>query len=330
MKKEEIISLGLAIVAVILMPIGLSFDYGVWRTSFVILSVVSLLVSMGAFKQGDPNRMERILRIVFFSAFALVILFSLVYTGFTDGHDGWAYLLFVALLLGGSGFFAYFYIWGKGWLNMRASWLDVDSPPASKEGRGKAKTFTILPIDHRTSCVYSPSSKQLQITHKLFTDPLKHEEELQERVFKFGELFDETGLSIDWEINGEDSLFSFDLIMSIPKRLATKKNMVRIKELLETMSADDPHLFIRLDIDNEVWFIEVFRNIVRRSKVYILSENEAEIETGEESEEEVHAKHHAQELFEIMLSGDNLDDVKEIYLIPQEDFEKIFNDDDDE
>lgn len=116
MKKEEKISLSLVFGFVVSFTIALLLDNAGWRKAFVILAVIQLLLAMGPYKAEDQklNRVEKLVIIIFFSAFAGLITFTPLYLGITDFHNGgWIYLVFFAVICTAIGYFAYFCFQGK-------------------------------------------------------------------------------------------------------------------------------------------------------------------------------------------------------------------------
>lgn len=326
MKKEETISLSLALGFVVSITIALLLDYGGLRNAMVILSVILLLLSMGPFKvKGqNHNRMEKLVIRVFFSAFAGMIAFTCLYLGITEFHnDGWIPLTFFSVIGAAVGYFVYFCFQGKGWFNRRTNWMGVISPPSTREGKGEMKAFKIISLDKNTTCVYYPRLKRIHIIRRLYTDPMRHKDEFQERVNKLDGLIKQTGLMLDLKANAEVSPFFFDIEFVISKRLATEENIKLIKGLMDTMSADDHPLYLRVHIDNEIWFLHMFRNKMAKAKVYLF--DDSDFESSQDSDEKVVAKHRPAEILDIILSGNNLDDIRELFEISQEEFQEVFS-----
>ena len=132
MKKEETISLSFVLGFVLSVTIALLLDNGGGRNAFVILAVILLLLAMGPFKaEGQkPNRVEKLVIIIFFSAFAGLIAFTFLYLGITDFHKGgWTYLVLFSVMVTAASYFAY-----------------VCSPP-TREGKGEMKAFKIVSLE---------------------------------------------------------------------------------------------------------------------------------------------------------------------------------------
>lgn len=141
-KKEETISLSLALGSIVSITIALLLDYGGWRKALVILAVILLILSMGPFKaEGQRrNRVEKFVIILFFSAFAGVNAFTLLYLGIKNFHqEGWIYLVLFSLVSTAVGYYAYFSIRGEGWLNTSTNWMGIVAPPSVRAGKGKNK-----------------------------------------------------------------------------------------------------------------------------------------------------------------------------------------------
>lgn len=325
MKKEEIISLSFALGFVVSITIALLLDYGVWRKALVILAVILLILSMGPFKvEGQKhNRVEKFVIIFVFSALAGMIAFSLLYTGITDfNSDGWIFLTFFVVFGTAVGYFAYYCLRGKGWLNFRINWLGVLATPPTREGKGKTKAFKVVSFDKNTTCVYYPRLKLLHIIRRLYTDPMRQKEELQERLNKLEGLMKLNKLVLDLKTNAEASPLFFDLEFVIPKRLATEENIKQIKGLMEAMSADDEPLYLRVHIDNEIWYLHIFQNKMVKAMVYLIDDNDSE--DDQDSDEEAVAKHRPDEILDKLFTGNNFDDIREMFEISQEEFEKLF------
>lgn len=325
MKKEEIISLSMALGFVVSITVALLLDYGVWRKALVILAGILLILSMGPFKaEGQKhNRVEKFVIIFVFSALAGMIAFSLLYTGITDFHsDGWIFLTFFVVFGTAVGYFAYYCLRGKGWLNFRINWLGVLATPPTREGKGKTKAFKVVSFDKNTTCVYYPRLKLLHIIRRLYTDPMRQKEELQERLNKLEGLMKLNKLVLDLKTNAEASPLFFDLEFVIPQRLATEENIKQIKGLMEAMSADDKPLYLRVHIDNEIWYLHIFQNKMVKAMVYLIDDNDSE--DDQDSDEEAVAKHRPDEILDKLFTGNNFDDIREMFEISQEEFEKLF------
>lgn len=326
MKKEETISLSLALGFVVSITVALLLDYGGWRKALLILAVILLLSSMGPFKaEGQKlNRVEKFMVIAFFSAFAGMIAFTFLYLGITDFHQGgWAYLVLFSVMYTAVGYIVYSCLRGKGWLNTRKNWMGVLSPPPTREGKGKTKAFKVVSFDKNTTCVYYPRLKRLHIIRRLYTDPMRHKEEFQERLDKLDGLMKQTGLMLDLKSNAEASPLFFDLEFVISKRLASEENIKQIKWLLDAMSADDQPLYLSVRIDNEIWLLHLLQNKVVKAIVYLVDDNGSE--EGQDSDEEVVAKHRPDELLDKIFTGNNFDDIREIIEFSQEEFEKLYS-----
>lgn len=325
MKKEETISLLLALGFVVFITIALLLDYGGWRKALVILAVILLILSMGPFKtEGQKhNRVEKFVIIFIFSALAGMIAFSLLYTGITDFHsDGWIFLTFFVVMGTAVGYFAYYCLRGKGWLNFRINWLGVLAPPPTREGKGETKAFKVVSFDKNTTCVYYPRLKQLHIIRRLYTDPMRHEEEFRERLNKLDGLMKQTKLKLDLKTNAEACPLFFDLEFVISKRLASEENIKLIKGFMDDMSADDKPIYLRVHIDNEIWLLHIFQNKMVKALVYLVDDIDSE--DDQDSDEVAVAKHRPDEILDKLLTGNNFDDIREMFEISQEEFEKLF------
>ncbi|MCR4847738.1 MAG: hypothetical protein K5920_02660 [Bacteroidales bacterium] len=325
MKKEETISLLLLLGFAASLTIGLLLDYGGWRKFLVILSFFLLLFSMGLYKGEDhkANRVEKLVMIVFFSVFGGMIAFSLLYSGITNLHEGgWLYFAFFVVLGTAAGCVAYYFLRGKGWLYTRKSWLEVAAPLATREGRGETKAFKVVSLDKDTTCVYYPRLKRLHVIRRLYTDPMRHKEEFQERINNLDGLIKQTELMLDLKANAQASPFFFDIEFIISKRLATEENIKLIKGLLDTLSADDKPIYLRVHIDNEIWFLHIFQNKMVKARVYRVDDIDSE--DDQDGDEVAVAKHRPDEILDKILTGNNFDDIREMFEISQEEFEKLF------
>lgn len=130
-------------------------------------------------------------------------------------------------------------------------------------------------------------------------------------------------LMLDLKVNANDSPFFFDIEFVIPKRLATEENIKLIKGLLDTMSADDQPLYLRVHIDNEIWCLHIFQNKMAKAKVFLY--DDSGFESNQDGDEEVVAKHSPDELLDMILTGNNFDDIREIFEVSQEEFETLFS-----
>ncbi len=326
MKKEETVSLLLALGSTVSITIALLLDYGGWRKALVILAGILLILAMGPFKaEGQKlNQVEKFVIIIFFSAFAGVNVFTLLYLGITELHEGgWLYLVLFSVIGTAVGYFVCFCFLGKGWLNSRTNWLGILSPPPKREGKGKTKAFKVVSLDKNTICAYYPRLKQLHIIRRLYTDPMRHKEEFQERLNKLDGLMKQNELLLDLKTNAEANPLFFDLEFVISKRLATEENIKLIKGLMDTMSADDQPLYLRVHIDNEIWLLHLLQNKVVKAKVYLFDNNK--LEDGQDSDEKVVTKHRPDELLDKILTGNNFDDIRELFEISQEEYEKLFS-----
>ena len=149
MKKSEWITLILAISSICLFFIALSMDYGGWRTFLGYLSFPVFIFSLGGWKNQEQrfNRVEKILIVLFFSALAVAILYSLLYCGITDSHDGWIYLTILALILVAGGWIAWYNLYGNGWLYQRLSWIGGSFLPIEKMGKGQLTIWRVESLD---------------------------------------------------------------------------------------------------------------------------------------------------------------------------------------
>lgn len=326
MKKEETLSLSFVLGFVLSVTIALLLDNGGWRNAFVILAVILLLLAMGPFKaEGQkPNRVEKLVIIIFFSAFAGLIAFTFLYLGITDFHQGgWPYLVLFSVMVTAASYFAYVCFRGKGWFNRRTNWMGVLSPPPTREGKGEMKAFKTISLDKNTTCVYYPRLKQLHIIRRLYTDPMRHKEEFQERLNKLDGLIKQTELMLDLKANAEANLFYFEIEFIILKRLATEENIELIKGLLDTMSADDHPLYLRVHIDNEIWFLHIFQNKLVEARVYLF--DDSDLEDDQDGDKEVYAKHRPDEILDMILTGNNFDAISDLFEVSQEEGEKLFS-----
>lgn len=152
MKKSEWISLIIAVSSICLFLISSQFDYGGWRTFFVVTSVVIFLASMGLpfGEENEFNRVQKIISILFFSSFAAFILFGLLYCGLTES-GGWFYLTFLALILIVAGGIIWCFFGGGGRNNTCVDELDGEvhntyMPDTSKQNNPTEEFLRGLPI----------------------------------------------------------------------------------------------------------------------------------------------------------------------------------------
>ena len=281
-----------------------------------MVSLFLFLASMGGFhgEEHESNRVERIIIILFFSALAAINIYALLYCGF---NDSWIYLAFLALILLGAGWFAWYCIYGNGWLNQRMNWLGGDFPPSEREGKGDLVIRRSTSIDKNTTCFYMPKQRLFKILRRLYTDPQRHDEECKERISLLRHQLVQTGILMDLVTYTDESPFFFDVEMGIEKSAANKKNVCKIGEILTALSEKDPHVYYRLDTDDEVWLMDVFRNKVVMAKSFVYSSDD------DSDNHEVYARHRPQELLDIMLSGEGVEKIKEIQIFTQEEFEAI-------
>lgn len=305
MKKSEWISLGVFISSICLFLVALTLDYGGWRTFLVVLSILFFLFSLGGWKKQEQgfNRVEKTLIVLFVSAFAGLILFTLLYCGLTDAHDGWVYLTFLALILIAGGWFAWYCLYGNGWLNQRINWLDDVFLSSKKEGKGDSVVRRSMSIDKNTTCVYMPKQRMFKVLRRLYSNPQRHDEECKERISKLRTRLAQSGIEMDLETCTDDSPFYFDVEICIARSVANKKNVCKIGEILTALSEEDPYIYYRIDIDNESRMMYVFRNKVVLTEFY--------------------AKHRPQELLDRMLAGEGKDEIiiKDIHVYTKEEFE---------
>lgn len=86
---------------------------------------------------------------------------------------------------------------------------------------------------------------------------------------------------------------------------------------------NDQPLYLRVHIDNEIWFLHIFQNKLVRAMVYNVDDND--LEDDHDSDIKGIAKHRPDEILDIILTGNNFDDMREMFEISQEEFETLFS-----
>lgn len=306
MKKSEWILLIIAVSSsVCLFLIALTIDYGSRRSFLGSLSFMAFIFSLGGWKKQELgfNRVEKVLIILLFSALVVANLYALIYCGFTDAQDGWIYLSFLGVILMAVGWFAWYGLYGNGWLNQRMNWLGGDFPPSKKVGKGNWVICRSTSIDKHTTCFYMPKQRLFKILRRLYTDPQRHDEECKERISIVRTQLAETGIEMDLVTCTDESPFYFDVEIGIARSAANKKNVCKIGEILTALSEKDPYIYYCLVIDNKTRKMYVMRNRVVMTEFY---------ET-----------HRPQELLDKMLSGEGKDEIiiKDVHIYTKEEFE---------
>ena len=74
----------------------------------------------------------------------------------------------------------------------------------------------------------------------MFTDPLRHEKEYGERKYQFEARMQQTRLPIDIKISDEsESNTGFRLTVRMSKAVATKENVLRVRDVFIHLAKDD-------------------------------------------------------------------------------------------
>ena len=169
-----------------------------------------------------------------------------------------------------------------------------------------------------------PKVKLFKISRRLYTNPEQHDKECKERISRLHTQLAQTGLKMDLVTYTDVSPFYFDVELGIERSAANKRNICKIGEILTALSEEDPHVYYRIYIDDEVWFMDVFRNRVFEARALLLA-SDCNVDG-----EELHAKHQSVDLLEMMLTGNNIDEIKEMYIYSKEDFDAIMHWDEDD
>lgn len=328
MTKKEILSLIEALLSIFSLWMTVLLGKSEWWGLTFISFIVLLLASTGIFKGigKKANRVEAIMRWVAFSGAVLITIYGLYRESIRDHENRWFILFYLVGLLAVFIHLLFSYFSPKGWFHRRLQWMEGKALLIQKSGN----VLYAMSASHTTVYFYPLSEQLVGIGRKMFTNPLRHEKECEERRYQIRTRLKQAKLPVDVEEITDVSLFYFETIVRIRKEDATKVILRRIIDILSEMSDDDCHVYFSYRIDEELWYIHSFRFEVVQSNVYIMSSDGT---YHDNQEKENHAKHQPEELLykvmNVKASVDSvlsLDELEGFSIITSEEFEQAVRD----
>ena len=207
---------------------------------------------------------------------------------------------------------------------MNGSTLPIDTITVAMPDNKKDKLLYAESKDKTVSYYYHRREKVFFVNRKYFTNPLRNEKEYYERTYQFKTRMEQSHLPFRVLDSGYDNPFFFVVTICAAKEDATKNNLAKLNEILIQLAEEDQLVHISAKIEDEIWFIEAYRDAVVRACVF--SSNLEEEPADNESEKTVtYAKYHPTELLSMIHNGENIDCFDDIVAIPKEYFEHVFS-----
>lgn len=136
---------------------------------------------------------------------------------------------------------------------------------------------TLCDEDSDIKFEYNVKEKQLYIMRYMFTNPLRHVKEYEERKYQLITRVDCTGIPYNGWIAEPNYAISFHVKIGLPKTFATPENIGIIRSILVDLSKEDynQNLYAKFQFDEDWLYVETFH--YRRLRVMLVS-TDGEIE----------------------------------------------------
>ncbi len=107
---------------------------------------------------------------------------------------------------------------------------------------------------------YNVKKKQLYIMRYMFTNPLRHVKEYEERKYQLITRVDCTGIPYNGWIAEPNYTISFHVKIGLPKTFATPENIGIIRSILVDLSKEDynQNLYAKFQFDEDWLYVETF------------------------------------------------------------------------
>ena len=177
-------------------------------------------------------------------------------------------------------FFAYIFVmWHSRhffWIHKR---LNSMTPNHYKKVKVRTDKGVILLRDEDSDIKfeYNVKEKQLYIMRYMFTNPLRHVKEYEERKYQLITRVDCTGIPYNGWIAEPNYAISFHVKIGLPKTFATPENIGIIRSILVDLSKEDynQNLYAKFQFDEDWLYVETFHY---RSLRVMLVSTDGEIE----------------------------------------------------